>query len=68
MPAVGAVFGLRTVTQLHGVGGAWLDLIFTTLLVSVVMGLTLLMMRTPELTGALKTSVLGRLNRNSRSR
>jgi len=52
VPAVGAVLGLRAVVDLDGVGGTWLDLILTTVIVSVVMGATLLAIRTPELTAA----------------
>lgn len=68
VPAVGAVLGLRAVTDLPGVGGAWLDLTFSTLIVGVVMGVILLVLRTPELTGALKAPVLDRLKRISRSK
>ncbi|HEX8933213.1 MAG TPA: murein biosynthesis integral membrane protein MurJ [Pseudonocardiaceae bacterium] len=49
-PAVAAVLGLRAVTDWTGVSGAWLDLVFTTLIVAVVMGTALLILRTPELT------------------
>ena len=54
VPAVGAVFGLRAVLDLGGVGGAWLDLIVTTTVVTVVMGAGLLALRTPELTAAIR--------------
>ncbi len=67
VPAVAAVLGLRAVTDLTGVSGAWLDLVFTTLIVGVVMGLVLLVLRTPELTAALRTPMLDRLIRNNRS-
>jgi putative peptidoglycan lipid II flippase len=65
VPAAGAVLGLRAVTDLQGLSGAWLDLTLTTLIVGIVMGLALLMMRTPELVGALRAPMLDRLNRNS---
>lgn len=52
VPAVGAVLGLRAVLDLGGVGGAWLDLVLTTLVVGVVMCAGLLALRTPELTAA----------------
>jgi putative peptidoglycan lipid II flippase len=45
VPAVGAVLGLRAVTDLDGVGGAWLDLVLTTVVVGVVMGLGLIVLR-----------------------
>jgi putative peptidoglycan lipid II flippase len=67
-PAAAAVLGLRAVTNLTGVSGAWLDLTFTTLIVGVVMGVVLLVLRTPELTDALRAPVLERLLRNGRSR
>lgn len=52
VPAVAAVLGLRAVLGLGGVGGAWLDLLGTTVVVAVVMGAGLLALRTPELTAA----------------
>ena len=66
-PAVAAVLGLRAVTDWGGVSGAWLDLVCTTATVGVVMGLVMLLLRTPELTEALPAPVLGRLIRNNRS-
>jgi putative peptidoglycan lipid II flippase len=66
-PAVAAVFGLRAVTDLDGISGAWLDLAFTTLIVAVVMGTALLILRTPELTEALRVPVRNRLSRNGGS-
>jgi putative peptidoglycan lipid II flippase len=66
-PAVAAVLGLRAVTDWGGVSGAWLDLLCTTATVGVVMGLVMLLLRTPELTEALPARVLGRLTRNYRS-
>jgi putative peptidoglycan lipid II flippase len=54
VPAVGAVLVLRALTDLDGVGGAWLDLVFTTVIVGVVMVLALIVLRTPELTSALR--------------
>lgn len=54
VPAVGAVLGLRAVLDLDGVGGAWLDLTLTTVVVVVVMGAGLLALRTPELTAAVR--------------
>jgi putative peptidoglycan lipid II flippase len=68
VPAVVAVAGLRSVTDLDGVSGAWLDLTFTTLIVGILMGLTLLLLRAPELTGVLRVPMLNRLARNSHSR
>jgi putative peptidoglycan lipid II flippase len=72
VPAVGAVLGLRALTDLTGVGGAWLDLVLTTVIVGVVMGLTLVALRTPELADVLKPSgpggpILARLRRVSQS-
>jgi hypothetical protein len=58
---------LRAVTDWGGVSGAWLDLLCTTATVGVVMGLVMLLLRTPELTEALPARVLGRLTRNYRS-
>lgn len=52
VPAVAAVLGLRTVLDLGGLAGAWLDLLVTTVVVSVVMGAGLLALRTQELTAA----------------
>jgi putative peptidoglycan lipid II flippase len=66
-PAVAAVLGLRAVTDLDGISGAWLDLVFTTLIVAVVMGTALLILRTPELTEALRVPVRNRLSRNGGS-
>ncbi|HEY3895748.1 MAG TPA: murein biosynthesis integral membrane protein MurJ [Pseudonocardiaceae bacterium] len=63
VPAVGAVFALRALTDLNGVSGAWLDLVFTTLIVGTVMGLALILMRTPELTNALGAPMLNRFGR-----
>jgi hypothetical protein len=57
------VFALRALTDLNGVSGAWLDLVFTTLIVGTVMGLALILMRTPELTNALGTPMLNRFGR-----
>ncbi|MDQ4103842.1 MAG: murein biosynthesis integral membrane protein MurJ [Actinomycetota bacterium] len=54
VPAVAAVLAMRALFDLNGVGGAWLDLILTTVVVGVVMGLALVAMRTPELTSALR--------------
>jgi putative peptidoglycan lipid II flippase len=58
VPAVTAVLVLRGLLDLHGigsvVGGAWLDLVLTTMIVGVVMGLALVALRTPELTNALR--------------
>jgi hypothetical protein len=66
-PAVAAVLGLRAVTDWTGVSGAWLDLVFTTLIVAVVMGTALLILRTPELTEAFRVTVRNRLSRNGGS-
>ncbi|HKS51305.1 MAG TPA: murein biosynthesis integral membrane protein MurJ [Pseudonocardiaceae bacterium] len=66
VPAVIAVLVLRAATDWDGVSGAWLDLVSTTVIVGVVMGLALLLMRTPELTEALRVPVMARLV-NSRS-
>lgn len=57
VPAVAAVLALRAVTDFNGVAGAWLDLVLTTVIVGVVMGLALIGLRTPELTDALRSSV-----------
>jgi hypothetical protein len=54
VPAVGAVLGLRAVVDLGGIGGAWLDLVLTTVVVGVVMSAVLLAVRTPELTAAVR--------------
>jgi putative peptidoglycan lipid II flippase len=67
-PAVGAVLGLRALLGLNdmggSVGGAWLDLVLTTVVVGVVMGVALIALRVPELTGlirgTIKTPVLAR--------
>ena len=72
VPAVGVVLVLRALTDLTGVGGAWLDLVLTTVIVGVVMGLTLVALRTPELADVLKPSgpggpILARLRRVSQS-
>jgi putative peptidoglycan lipid II flippase len=60
VPAVGAVLGLHALFDLNGVSGAWLDLVFTTVVVVMVMGVALLTLRTPELTDAIRGSVLDR--------
>ncbi|MGQ0718947.1 MAG: murein biosynthesis integral membrane protein MurJ [Pseudonocardiales bacterium] len=62
VPAVGAVLGLRALLggAVDGVGGAWLDLVLTTVVVGVVMGAVLVALRTPELTEAIRGSVLAR--------
>jgi putative peptidoglycan lipid II flippase len=65
VPAVAAVLVLRAATDWDGVSGAWLDLVSTTLIVAVVMGLALVLLRTPELTEALRAPVLDRLVRSS---
>ena len=44
--------------------GAWLDLVSTTIIVGVVMGLALLVLRTPELIEAVRTPVIERLVRH----
>lgn len=67
VPAVGAVLALRAATDWDGVSGAWLDLVSTTLIVGVVMGLALLVLRAPELTEALRTPVIERLMSRSTS-
>lgn len=67
VPAVGAVLALRAATDWDGVSGAWLDLVSTTLIVGVVMGLALLVLRAPELTEALRTPVIERLISRSTS-
>jgi putative peptidoglycan lipid II flippase len=54
VPAVGLVLGMRGVLDLDGVAGAWLDLTLTTVLVGVVMGIALLVLRTPELTAVVR--------------
>jgi putative peptidoglycan lipid II flippase len=59
VPAVGAVLLLRALTEWEGVGGAWLDLVLTTVIVAVVMGFALIALRTPELTGLLRGRVAG---------
>ncbi|MGH3837191.1 MAG: murein biosynthesis integral membrane protein MurJ [Pseudonocardiaceae bacterium] len=61
VPAVGAVLGLRALLgdAVGGVGGAWLDLVLTTVIVGVVMGLALIALRTPELTGAIRGAIRG---------
>ncbi|MFN2494882.1 MAG: murein biosynthesis integral membrane protein MurJ [Pseudonocardiaceae bacterium] len=64
VPAGGAVLGLRAVVELGGVGGAWLDLALTTVLVGVVMGAALLTVRTPELT-AVARGLLARFTRHT---
>jgi hypothetical protein len=64
VPAVAAVLALRAATDWDGVSGAWLDLVSTTLIVGVVMGLALLVLRTPELTEALRAPVVERLVRH----
>jgi putative peptidoglycan lipid II flippase len=64
VPAVGAVLALRAATDWDGVSGAWLDLVSTTIIVGVVMGLALLILRTPELTEALRTPLVARLVRH----
>ncbi|MGH3550008.1 MAG: murein biosynthesis integral membrane protein MurJ [Pseudonocardiaceae bacterium] len=61
MPAVGAVLVLRALTDFNGLGGAWLDLVLTTVIVGVVMGGALLVLRTPELTDMLRSPVFARL-------
>jgi putative peptidoglycan lipid II flippase len=61
VPAVAAVLVLRALTDFNGLGGAWLDLVLTTLIVGVVMGVALIVLRTPELTDALRSPVFGRL-------
>jgi putative peptidoglycan lipid II flippase len=61
VPAVGAVLALRAVTDFNGVAGAWLDLVLTTVIVGVVMGFALIVLRTPELTDALRSPVFARL-------
>ncbi len=70
LPAVGAVLGLRALLDLNGVGGAWLDLVLTTVVVGVVMGVALIALRVPELTamirGAIRTPVLARQTRQTR--
>jgi hypothetical protein len=58
---VGAVLALRAVTDFNGVAGAWLDLVLTTVIVGVVMGIALIGLRTPELTDALRSSVFAGL-------
>jgi putative peptidoglycan lipid II flippase len=60
-PAVAAVLALRALTDFNGAGGAWLDLVLTTVIVGVVMGGVLLVLRTPELTDALRSPVFARL-------
>ncbi|HJT03431.1 MAG TPA: murein biosynthesis integral membrane protein MurJ [Pseudonocardiaceae bacterium] len=64
IPAVAAVLALRAATDWDGVSGAWLDLVSTTVIVGVVMGLALLVLRTPELTEALQTPAVARLIRH----
>ncbi|MBV8993479.1 MAG: murein biosynthesis integral membrane protein MurJ [Pseudonocardiales bacterium] len=64
VPAVGAVLALRAATDWDGVSGAWLDLVSTTLIVGVVMGIALLILRTPELTEPLRAPVIERLIRH----
>jgi putative peptidoglycan lipid II flippase len=66
VPAVAVVLGLRAVTDWDGVSGAWLDLMCTTVTVGVVMGLVMLLLRTPELTEALPPPIVARLSRNCR--
>ncbi len=67
VPAVGAVLGLRALFDLNGVSGgvwgAWLDLVLTTVVVGVVMGVALIALRTPELTDAISSARLTRLTR-----
>jgi hypothetical protein len=64
VPAVVAVLVLRAVTDWDGVSGAWLDLVSTTVIVGLVMGLSLLVLRTPELTSALRAPAVERLIRS----
>ncbi|MGH3873822.1 MAG: murein biosynthesis integral membrane protein MurJ [Pseudonocardiaceae bacterium] len=63
VPAVGAVLGLRALLDLSGVraglGGAWLDLVLTTVVVIVVMGVALIVLRTPELTEPIRRMIRG---------
>jgi putative peptidoglycan lipid II flippase len=61
VPAVAAVLALRAVTDFNGVAGAWLDLVLTTVIVGVVMGLALIGLRTPELSDAMRSSVFAGL-------
>ncbi|MGH3934777.1 MAG: murein biosynthesis integral membrane protein MurJ [Pseudonocardiaceae bacterium] len=72
VPAVGAVLGLRALLDVNGVGGAWLDLGLTTVVVGVVMGVALIALRSPELThlirSAIRTPVLVRWTRQPPSR
>jgi len=63
VPAVAAVLGLRALIDLNGVGGAWLDLVLTTLVVGLVMGVALIALRTPEVTDAIRGPVLARWTR-----
>ncbi len=65
VPAVGAVLGLRALFDLNGVSGAWLDLVLTTVVVGVVMGVVLLALRTPEVTDAIRGPVLARWTRRN---
>jgi hypothetical protein len=58
---VAAVLVLRALTDFNGLGGAWLDLVLTTLIVGIVMGVALIVLRTPELTDALRSPVFARL-------
>jgi putative peptidoglycan lipid II flippase len=63
VPAVGAVLGLRALLDLNGVGGAWLDLMLTTVVVGLVMAVALMALRTPELSDAIRRPVLARWTR-----
>jgi putative peptidoglycan lipid II flippase len=56
VPAVAAVLVLRALLDLDGVGGAWLDLVLTTAVVGLTMGLALMALRTPELSGVIRGS------------
>ncbi|MGH3786905.1 MAG: murein biosynthesis integral membrane protein MurJ [Pseudonocardiaceae bacterium] len=65
-PAVAAVLVMRTLFDVNGVGGAWLELMLTTVVVGVVMGLALITLRTPELANALRA--LKRISRSTSRR
>ncbi|HEY6421655.1 MAG TPA: murein biosynthesis integral membrane protein MurJ [Pseudonocardiaceae bacterium] len=53
MPAIGAALAVRSLVGLGSVADAWVNLVLCTLVVAVVMGGVLLVLRTPELRGAL---------------
>lgn len=57
LPAVGAALGVQALVGLDGVAGAWLSLLLSSLVVGVVMVGMLLVLRSPELRGAVRPLV-----------